>query len=117
MIFDLFILQHGITSHQQQRRKYHLEATDEVAPRKRLTSFKLALDLMAGIWAGREFRFEYIFHVDLESKYTDENVNFENFEKKFLKWEALPQNRKQVTTNILSKMSCFDIIVRSTLSA
>ena len=40
----------------QQRRKYHLEAADEVAPRKRLTSLlKLALDLMAGIWAGSEF--------------------------------------------------------------
>ena len=36
--------------------KYHLEAADEVAPRKRLTSLlKRALDLMARIWAGREF--------------------------------------------------------------
>ena len=34
----------------------NLEAADEVAPRKRLTSpLKLALDLMAGIWAGGEF--------------------------------------------------------------
>ena len=38
------------------KKKNHLEAADEVAPRKRLTSLlKLALDLMAGIWAGREF--------------------------------------------------------------
>ena len=37
-------------------KKNHLEAADEEAPRKRLTSLlKLAPDLMAGIWAGREF--------------------------------------------------------------
>ena len=34
----------------------HLEATDEAAPRKRLTSLlKLTLDLMNGVCAGREF--------------------------------------------------------------
>ena len=37
-------------------KKNHLEAADELAPRKRLTSLlKLALDLMDGICAGREF--------------------------------------------------------------
>ena len=37
-------------------RKYHLEAAEEVAPRKRLPSLlKLALDLIAGICSGREF--------------------------------------------------------------
>ena len=36
--------------------KNHLEAADEVAPRKRLTCLlKLAPNLMARIWAGREF--------------------------------------------------------------
>ena len=36
--------------------KNQFEAADAKAPRKKLTSLlKLALDLMAGIWAGREF--------------------------------------------------------------
>ena len=58
--FYFFILFYGMTWHNwaltAETKKYHLEAVDEVAPRKRLASLlKLALDLMAGIWAGREF--------------------------------------------------------------
>ena len=46
----VYLFLHGITGHQQKRRKYHLEAADEVTPIKRLTSLlKMALDLMAGI--------------------------------------------------------------------
>ena len=56
-------LWHDITGHQQQRskkkeKKNHLEAANEVAPRKRLTSLlklKLVLDRMDGLCAGREF--------------------------------------------------------------
>ena len=60
LFFFPFFLRHGITGHLQQRRKYHLEAADgwRSNTQKAInlpTELKLALDLMAGIWAGREF--------------------------------------------------------------